>query len=112
MRCAFSTSVLSESIFSCAMRTWSMTAFSLRHCAMRPDDCSFRFACSSFTFSNRASEDLSFSFSSAFFSISSCMICRSSTSISVGIESSSIFKREDASSIRSTALSGRKRSEM
>ena len=33
-------------------------------------------------------------------------------SISVGSESSSIFKREAASSMRSTALSGRKRSEM
>ena len=40
-------------------------------------------------------------------SISSCITSRSITSISVGIESSSIFNRDAASSTRSIALSGR-----
>ena len=45
-------------------------------------------------------------------SISSCMMRRSTSSISVGIESISMRSREAASSIRSIALSGRKRSAM
>ena len=57
-------------------------------------------------------EASSFSFFSAFCSISSCMICRSSWSISVGMESSSMRRRDAASSIRSIALSGRNRSVM
>jgi len=89
-----------------------MTAFSLRHCAIMPEDFSRRLACSSLTFSSRAADGLSVSFSSAFFSISNCRICRSNTSISVGIESSSILRRDADSSMRSTALSGRKRAEM
>ena len=52
------------------------------------------------------------SFSSAWRSISSCMMRRSTSSISVGIESISMRSREAASSIRSMALSGRKRSAM
>ena len=55
---------------------------------------------------------LAVSFSSASCSISSWMIRRSTTSISVGIESISIFSREAASSTRSIALSGRNRSAM
>ena len=45
-------------------------------------------------------------------SISSCMMCRSTSSISVGLESISIRIRDAASSTRSIALSGRKRSAM
>jgi hypothetical protein len=60
----------------------------------------------------RATEASSFSFLSAWCSISSCWIRRSTSSISVGIESISIRRREAASSIRSIALSGRKRSAM
>ncbi len=62
--------------------------------------------------SRRSFEASSFSFFSASRSISSCWIRRSTSSISVGIESISIFSREAASSIRSIALSGRKRSAM
>ena len=54
----------------------------------------------------------SFSFYSAWCSISSCITRRSTSSISVGSESISIRSREAASSIRSIALSGRKRSAM
>ena len=52
------------------------------------------------------------SFSSAFFSISAWRTFRSTSSIAVGRESISIFRREAASSTRSIALSGRKRSAM
>ena len=45
-------------------------------------------------------------------SICSWIMRRSISSISVGMESISILSLEDASSIRSTALSGRKRSVM
>ena len=45
-------------------------------------------------------------------SISSCLMRRSTSSISVGTESISMRMREAASSIRSIALSGRKRSAM
>ena len=62
--------------------------------------------------SRRAFDASSFSFFSASRSISSCVMRRSTSSISVGIESISIFSREAASSIRSIALSGRKRSAM
>ena len=54
----------------------------------------------------------SFSFFSAWSSISSCWMRRSTSSISVGIESISMRSRDAASSIRSIALSGRKRSAM
>ena len=49
---------------------------------------------------------------SACCSISSCWMRRSTSSISTGEDSISIFSREAASSIRSIALSGRKRSAM
>ncbi len=62
--------------------------------------------------SRRAFEAASFSFFSAWSSISSCWMRRSTSSISVGIESISIRSREAASSIRSIALSGSWRSAM
>ena len=58
------------------------------------------------------SEASSVSFFSASCSISSCMMRRRTSSISVGTESTSILSREAASSMRSIALSGRKRSAM
>jgi hypothetical protein len=57
-------------------------------------------------------EASSFSRRRAICSISNCRMFRSSWSISAGIESNSIRSRDAASSIRSTALSGRKRSAM
>jgi hypothetical protein len=44
--------------------------------------------------------------------MSSCMMRRSTSSISCGIESISMRSRDAASSIRSMALSGRKRPPM
>jgi hypothetical protein len=52
------------------------------------------------------------SFSTATCSISSWVILRATSSISVGTDESSIEMREAASSTRSIALSGRKRSAM
>ena len=54
----------------------------------------------------------SFSLASAARSISSCMMRRSTSSISCGSESISMRSRVAASSIRSIALSGRNRSPM
>ena len=63
-------------------------------------------------FSRRSFETRSFSFKRACRSISSCVILRSISSNSTGMLSISILRREAASSIKSIALSGRKRSEM
>ncbi len=60
----------------------------------------------------RSRDPGSVSFSSACRSISSWVLRRSTSSISVGTESISIFRRDAASSTRSIALSGRNRSEM
>ena len=57
-------------------------------------------------------EASSVSLASEVSSISSCITRRSTSSISVGSESISMRRREAASSIRSIALSGRKRSAM
>ncbi len=77
-----------------------------------PPTCSFRSASSDSIVSSRAREASSRSFWSACCSIWSCVIRRSISSISTGEDSSSVFSREAASSIRSMALSGRKRSAM
>ena len=64
---------------------------------------------SSSSASRRSRDAVSVSFSSATFSISSCRARRWTTSISVGSESISMRSLLAASSIRSIALSGRKR---
>ena len=69
-------------------------------------------AISAAIFSRRSRDAASFSFASAVRSISSCIARRSSSSISVGTESISMRSLEAASSTRSIALSGRKRSVM
>ncbi len=89
-----------------------ISAFSFCHWAVSWALFSRRSASSFSMRARRSRLAASFSFLSACRSISSCMICRSSSSISVGLESSSILRRDAASSIKSTALSGRKRSEM
>jgi hypothetical protein len=94
------------------MLTALMAAFSFCHCGFELADCSLRLARSFSSFLSRSREASSFSFFSALCSISNCWICRSNWSISVGMESSSMRRREAASSIRSMALSGRKRSAM
>ena len=89
-----------------------MASFSDCHWAFIPDDRSRSSASSRSIASRRATEASSFSFFSACSSISSCWMRRSTSSISVGIESISMRSRDAASSIRSIALSGRKRSAM
>ena len=89
-----------------------MASFSPCQCAFISFDCSRRSASSRSIASRRAALASSFSFFSAWSSISSCWMRRSTSSISVGIESISMRSREAASSIRSIALSGRKRSAM
>ena len=87
-------------------------AFSACHCAVMPALCSCSSASSRSSASRRLLEASSFSLRSDVSSISSCIARRLSSSISSGIESISIRSREAASSIRSIALSGRKRSAM
>ena len=100
------------SICSFVARIFWIASFSCCQCAFMPADCSRRLAISCSTFASRSFEGLSDSFLSASRSISSCMTRRSTVSISIGIESISMRRREAASSTRSIALSGRKRSAM
>jgi len=111
-RWACSSSSFVCSIWLLIMLTALMAAFSFCHWAFNCRDCSLKLARSCSSFWSRSREASSFSFRSAFCSISSCWIWRSNWSISVGRESSSMRSREAASSIRSIALSGRKRSAM
>ena len=73
-----------------------------------PSDCEFPVRAAP----SRSFDALSSSRLSACRSISSCMILRSTSSISMGMLSISMRRREAASSIKSIALSGRKRSLM
>ena len=97
---------------SLAPRMASMASFSPCQCAFISFERSRRSASSRSIASRRATLASSFSFFSAWCSISSCWMRRSTSSISSGIESISMRSREAASSIRSIALSGRKRSAM
>ena len=100
------------SIFSRSCWTRPMAFFSFSHFAFM-DANSSRCSASSFRSSARRAFDSSSSSSlSAASSISSWMILRSTTSISVGIEPISVRIMAHASSMRSMALSGRKRSVM
>jgi len=89
-----------------------MASFSAFHWAFSPSIRSRRLARSCLISSTRALLFASGSFSSAFCSIVSWMARRSSTSMSWGRESISMRRPEAASSTRSIALSGRKRSVM
>ena len=75
-------------------------------------DCSSSAESSFSSFSSRSCEATSFSCFSASASICFCRMSRSSASSSSGFESTCIRSRDAASSIRSIALSGRKRSVM
>ena len=86
-----------------------MASFSDCQWAFMAVDCSWRLASSSSRSARRSLLAASVSFSSATFSISSWRMRRSTTSISVGMESISMRSREPASSMRSMALSGRNR---
>jgi hypothetical protein len=85
-------------------------SFSRSHCARIPATRSVSSA-SSRSISSRRAAAVS-SEPMAVFSISSWMIRRSTSSISVGTDDFSMDTREAASSTRSIALSGRKRSAM
>jgi hypothetical protein len=89
-----------------------IACFSLCHCAFMPADCSRSSASSRSIASRRSAEASSVSLLKDVSSISSCITRRSTSSISVGSESISMRKPDAASSIRSIALSGRKRSAM
>ena len=112
MRWARSSSNFASSICSCKTRVSPKLLFSACHWALRPLAVSFKDASSCSNFCKRSWLALSFSFINACRSISACMIWRSTTSISTGMLSSSILSRDAASSTRSTALSGRNRSEI
>ena len=88
------------------------TAFSASHCARMASAWALRSASSRRRSSSRSWLALSFSFLSAASSISSCITRRVTSSSSCGIESISVRIMAHASSIRSIALSGRKRSVM
>ena len=108
-RSACSASILSSSISCLAFCMASTWFFSASHFASRLDLISFRLAISFFI---DFSFWLSFSLLIASFSISNCMIFRSTSSNSSGLLLISIRNLEAASSIKSIALSGRKRSVM
>ncbi len=100
------------SICSFVERIFWIASFSCCQCAFMPAEVSRSSASSFSTFPRRSFEALSVSFLSAWRSISSWMSLRSTSSISVGMESISMRRREAASSMRSMALSGRNRSVM
>ena len=89
-----------------------MSPFSRSQRAFSPAKVSFSPAISFSTSARRRREASSFSFLSPCFSISSWAMRRRISSTSVGIESISMRSRLEASSTRSMALSGRKRSVM
>jgi hypothetical protein len=93
-------------------RIFPISSFSAVHCARRRLAFSRSPARILSISATRSFDSFVFSFSSAFFSISSDMIRRSISSIAVGTESISVRSFAAASSTRSMALSGRKRSVM
>ena len=100
------------SISSLSEDSRSTEAFSFSHWALLLANWSWssaRFFCNS---CSRSWLSRSVSFFKAVSSISICMILRDNSSSSMGMESSSVFIRAQASSTRSMALSGRKRSVM
>ena len=105
-------SALTFSISSRSFCTLSMSCFSSSHLAFISLKWSRRFASSSCTLESFSLERASVSLESAASSISFSMICRAMSSISCGMESISVRIMAQASSTRSMALSGKKRSEM
>ena len=108
--CARSICALTDSISARRFCTFPIEAFSFSHFAFISLNCA-RISASSFCISARCSfESTSFSFCNAASSISCWIMRRWITSSSVGMESISVRIIAHASSIRSIALSGRKRS--
>ncbi len=89
-----------------------MADFSACHWVFKCADFSFSSFSSASSFDSRSWDTASDSRATETRSIWSCMMRRSISSISWGMESISMRRREEASSIRSMALSGRKRSVM
>ena len=112
VRVARSASTLSSSSRSFISRMPPIASFSDCHCAFIPELFSFSSAISASSRCSRSRDSGSCSFRSALRSISSWISRRSTSSISCGSESISMRSRLAASSIRSIALSGRKRSPM
>ena len=109
-RCATWIWLFTSSNSSLSFRTRSTSCFSCSHVAFICLDCS-RSSSNSFRSTSRRSWlRWSVSFLSAASSISRCMIFLEISSNSAGIESSSVLIIAHASSTRSIALSGRKRS--
>ena len=109
---AFSISLLTLSICSLKIRTWSTSFLSDSHFALAIWKSSRSWAISFWIASRRSLLRWSSSRFKAASSISSCIIFLETSSSSAGMESSSVLIRAQASSPRSMALSGRKRSEI
>ena len=109
-RSAFSMAIRVTSSSSRTARISSMAPFSLSHCARNTPTSSRTFASSLESTVKRALEASSFSFFKAASSISSCSARRVSASSSCGMLSISVRISAQASSTRSIALSGKKRS--
>ncbi|OQA02848.1 MAG: hypothetical protein BWY68_00903 [bacterium ADurb.Bin400] len=107
---AWSLSARNRSICVWISLDWFINSFSSCHCLFRDNSFSFRSAISFSIASFRLSDRASFSFFNASLSISSRRMFLTIVSISAGILSISSFSVDAASSMRSTALSGRKRS--
>ena len=110
--CAISIAALVASISSRILCARPMESRSFSHRAFIELNSSRRLASVSSVLARRSAESLSSSFLSAASSISSCMMRREISSSSMGIEFISVLMRAHASSTRSIALSGRKRSEI
>ena len=110
--CACFISFLVLSIFSRSWLTRSTASFSVLHCAFFVLNSSLSSASSFCRLARRSWLSRSVSFFKAVSSISSCITLRFNSSSSAGIESNSVLIIAQASSTRSIALSGRKRSEI
>ncbi len=111
-RSARSISTFTCSTCSRSERSFCTPSFSACHCACSALDSVLRSAISRSILASRSFDAASLSFLSASRSISSCIVRRIDSSSSAGMESISVRSFAAASSTRSMALSGRKRSEI
>ncbi len=111
-RCSLTMSAFTRSISSFTFAAPCAAPFSVFHISSRSAYSRDRLAISSSIRRKRFCEASSFSFFTASRSIFNWIRRRSSLSITSGLESISILMRAAASSMRSMALSGRKRSVM
>ena len=111
-RWACSSSIRAPSSSSLILASAEILSFSACQRWVSSSDCCSKLANSLSKLAKRSLDAVSLSLPSASRSIFNWMIRRSSVSISSGFDSTSIRNRDAASSIRSMALSGRKRSEI